>query len=441
MYTPPAESTPSTLRQRWFVIALLLFFVALSVQYTIKARAHRSAILRWRPQLHQLSEENIYERFTYPNPPIMALILEPLAHLPPLAGSLAWFYLKVGMALLSLVWVFRLVESVGVPFPPWAKALTVLLSLRPIMGDLAHGNVNLFILFVVIGALFAYHRQRDWTAGTLLALSICCKVTPALFVPYFLWKRSWKVLGGCAVGLVLFFVVVPGTILGHARNLELLGSWADVMVKPYVLDGEVTSEHPNQSLPGLLYRLGTPSTMALTDEVPARSYHLADVDPSLLRWFVKGCMAVFVLAVVWSCRTPTEPRQGWRLAAEFAVVALGMLIFSERTWKHHCVTLVLPFAVIAYYLAACRPRRGLRTYLIGSLVVSMILMATTSTSLLQPLDNAAKLAQVYGAYLWSNLVLLVALFVLLRQPEPVAEPTAQPCFPEGQSGAVRSHAA
>ena len=44
--------------------------------------------------------------------------------------------------------------------------------------------------------------------------------------------------------------------------------------------------------------------------------------------------------------------QAWRLAAEFSLVIIGMLLFSERTWKHHCVTLLLPFAVLAYYLAS-----------------------------------------------------------------------------------------
>src|SRR5205823_14206012 len=27
----------------------------------------------------------------------------------------------------------------------------------------------------------------------------------------------------------------------------------------------------------------------------------------------------------------------WPLAAEFSLIVLGMLLFSERTWKHHCV--------------------------------------------------------------------------------------------------------
>jgi hypothetical protein len=128
-------------------------------------------------------------------------------------------------------------------------------------------------------------------------------------------------------------------------------------------------------------------------------------------------MAGFAGLVVWSCRTPTARRRNWRLAAEFSLVLLGMLLFSERTWKHHCVTLLLPFAVLSYYLGACRPGPRLRSYLIASLAVVVVLMATTSTSLLEPFDGAAKLAQVYGAYVWAFLVLVAALVVVLRRRE------------------------
>ncbi len=415
--------------QRGFVVGLLVLLGALSFQYSLKALANRSAILRWREQLHHLADEDIYQRYTYPNPPIMALLLNPLAQLPPLVGSLAWFYLKVGMTLLALHWILRLVEVPGRPFPAWAKALTLLLGLRPIMGDLSHGNVNLFILFLVVAALYAFHRGRDVTAGIVLALSIACKVTPALFVPYFLWKRAWRTLAGCAVGLVLFLVLVPGLFLGSQRNLQLFGSWLERMVVPYVVAGTVTSEHPNQSLPGLAFRLGTHSPSFADEHGEPLAYHnLANLDPHWVGWFLKGSMLLFAGVVVWSCRTPRSLRQGWRLAAEFSLVVLGMLLFSERTWKHHCVTLLLPFAVLSYYLAACPASRLLRGYLITSLAAVVLLMASTSTSLLEPLDGAAKLAQVYGAYVWAYLILVAALVVLLRGAQDrqlAADPAAE----------------
>lgn len=415
-------------RRQGFVLALFCLFVGLSVQHSLKAfggpSPYRTAFLRWRKDILDLEAgADIYVLHNYPNPPIMPLLLSPLVHLPALAGSLVWFYLKVGMALLAVYWACRLVETPDRPFPTWARALAVLLSLRPIMGDLSHGNVNLFILFLVMAALYAFHHRRDFSAGLLLALGVTCKVTPALFIPYFLYKRAWKTLAGCGVGLVLFFFVVPGLFLGLGHNARLLESWYERMVKPFLLDGVVTSEHINQSIPGLVFRLGThsPSFIDYPDGKPhGAAYHnLADIDPGLARLIIKGSMALFAALVVWTSRTPATSRRGWRLAAEFSLVLLGMLLFSERTWKHHCVTLLLPFAVISYYLGACRPGKLLRGYLIVTLALVVLLMSATSTSLM----GNAKLAQVYGAYVWANLLLVAALAVLLRQSE--AEPGGQ----------------
>jgi hypothetical protein len=413
--------------QRWLLFLLVVFLVAISLQYGFKAsgnaeRSNRSAFLRWRDQIVRVHSENIYAEYAYPNPPIMALLLEPLARVPPLVGSLVWYYLKVLMAFAALYWVFRLVETSDQPFPPWAGNLTVLLSLWPITGDLRHGNVNLFILFLVVGALCAFCRGRDVLGGLVLALAIACKVTPALFIPYFLWKRAWKMLAGCTAGLVLFLLLVPGAVLGTGRNLELLHSWADQMVTPYLWEGKVTSDHPNQSLPGVVFRLMTHSPSFLDEQGdPVRYENMLALEPRQAAWLVKGCMVGFVALVVWSCRAPLASRRGPRLFTEFALVAVGMLLFSERTWKHHCVMLVLPFAVLAYTLASSWASRNLRYYLIGTLAAVFLLMTSTSTTGIAPwLDIAARQAQVYGAYVWGNLVLLAALFVVLRRPEASA---------------------
>lgn len=411
----------SSIPQRWYVAVLLLGLVAFSVQYSVKVLGKGSAIIRWQQALRELDQgKDIYNAYIHPNSPMMVVLLRPFAYLPPLLAGLAWFYLKVGLTLVALHWVFRLVRDTDLPWPPWAKVVTVLLALRPILGDLSHGNVNLLILFLLVGCLYAFSRGRELTAGCVLALAVACKVTPALFLPYFLWKRQWKVLAGSALGLVLFLAVVPGLFLGLERNTQLLGSWTRQMIAPYLVRGEVFySEHNNQSLPGLAMRLAThsPSFSEYIDKrvySPTEYHNLIDLDPGVVRWFVKACMAGFALLVIWACRTPTVPRPSWRLAAEFSLVVLGMLLFSERTWKHHCVTLLLPFAVLTYYLATARPNPGLRKYLVGTLAASVLLMSSTSISLVG--DRAGDLAQVYGAYVWTYLLLGAALVVLLRQP-------------------------
>jgi hypothetical protein len=130
-------------------------------------------------------------------------------------------------------------------------------------------------------------------------------------------------------------------------------------------------------------------------------------------------MALFVGLMMWTCRTPTQPRLGWRLAAEYSLVVLGMLLFSERTWEHHCVTLLLPFSVIVYHLATVPSSRGFRAYLIGTLVGVLALMTTTSSGFSEEWDRQAKLAHADGAYVWAYLLLVAALAVMLRRPDNV----------------------
>jgi hypothetical protein len=409
--------------ERAFLLGLLVVFAAVSVQYTIKVldlrngEEKRSAIVRWREQLLELDTgKDIYLARNYPNPPIMALVLRPLADLPPLAGGLVWYYLKVAMALAAFALTFRLVEEPGQPFPSWAKALAVLLSLRPILSDLTHGNVNLFILFLVVVALTAFRRGWDVLAGLVMALAIACKVTPALFVGYFLWKRAWRTLFGIQIGLILFLFLVPAIFLGWGKNLELLSSWVHQMVTPFLVAGFVTSEHSNQSLPGLIHRLLTHSASSATyvDDLytPTEYHNLLALGPQAAGWVVKGCMAAFASIGIWCCRTPTRPRASAGLAAEYALVVLGMLLFSERTWKHHGVTLVLPFGVLCYVLATGSFGPRMRAILITTLVAVQVALATTSTGLLP--DEWAKLGQVYGAYTWAFLMLSAALAAVLR---------------------------
>ncbi len=409
-----------------FALAVGLLIAVTAIKYFAKAQTPsrlgeltRTAFLRWRPQVLALDNgTDIYQAFAYPNPPIMALILKPFMHLPPLVGAMTWFTLKVFLAGLILVWALRLLGQSKMP--EWAKCVAIALSLHPILGDLAHGNVNLFIGFLVIAMLELFRRRRDTLAGITLALAIACKVTPALFVPYFLWKRAWRALAGTMLGLVVWLAVVPGVALGHHTNLTLLSSWFEQMVKPFLIDGKVTTEHPNQSLPGLTYRLlcAEPSFLEYDDEdgrpVAADFHNIAALPPSTVKLITQGCMAFFALAVVALCRWPTHraevPRAGPAFAAECGFVLMGMLLFSERTWKHHAVTLIVPMAVLLWAVSvpgACSVRgRWLMRAFLGGVVLLL-----WGPALMGP--ESQDVALVYGAYTAAYLALAGAMLLVL----------------------------
>lgn len=234
----------------------------------------------------------------------------------------------------------------------------------------------------------------------------------------------WKLLAGVVLGLGLFLWpgLIPSLVLGYDNNQQQLYSWYKEMVYPFVIEGKVTPEHNNQSLPGLIARLMTHSPAFSTYDkagtyVPLEYHNFITLSPESARWLVKGALGLFALVIVCCCRTRTEPRQGWRLSAEFSIILLGMLLFSERTWKHHCVTLLLPFAVLSYLLMTQPWSFARRGWLIASLAVSLSLMFLSDTGFGSK-DAAAphalgKMVQLYGSYVAIYAILLAGLAAML----------------------------
>lgn len=429
---------------RWraaFAAVLAVVLLATAAKYSAKIRKAsvlgtqtRSAFLRWRaqivgdtwpdgrpiPGLKQGADP--YRLYNYPNPPIMALVLWPFFELPPAAGALTWFAVKVALAALMVAWAFRLAAPPGQDLPDAAKAAALLLGLHPLLGDLSHGNVNIFIAFLVLGGVELYRRRLDVAAGLALGLAVACKVTPALFLPYFLWKRAWRTAAAMLVGVGLWLFVVPGAVLGWERNVTLLAGWFDGMVRPFLIDGQVTSEHANQSIPGLVARLLTaqPSELGYDDEgrpFPAEFHNLTDIGPVWAKRLVQACQAAFVLAVVALCRTPVAngaARQGPRFAAEVALILLGMLLFSERTWKHHAVALVVPYAVLCGAIARYPVGLARRRLLAGIAAVTAALAVVPSLLGSDSQDTAL----AYGTHTAAFVLLAAGMAAVLAAKNP-----------------------
>jgi hypothetical protein len=234
------------------------------------------------------------------------------------------------------------------------------------------------------------------------------------------------VLIGGVVGCVLFFFpgLVPAARLGMDANLTQLNSWYGVMVKPFVTEGKVTSEHINQSLPGTLFRLASESPSFVTfkkdgdkAELPARYDNLISLPPWVIKQLVKACLLLFGLLVVLTCHSTR--RDGWQAAAEYGMIFLGMLLFSERTWKTHAVALAMPLAVLAYYVTLPAPRWATLTAW-AAIVFSVVLMFLPGFSgggereTVFHAPGLGKMALVYGAYTAVFLLQLTALVVMLR---------------------------
>ena len=409
--SPGTVSDPDRHGRRAVWIAALITIVGTGFFYADKAAEDRSAFVRWRHQvLEMMGGVDIYDKHYFPNPPIMPLSLYPIMSLPPVEGAMIWFSLKAGMAALSVLMCLRMVRLGDRPVPSWVQAMIVLLSLRPIMSDLSHGSNNIFILFLVVATLTAWRKGYDVLAGLILAYAIAFKVTPGLFLLYFAYKRSWRTVGATALGLGIFLLIVPSIFLGYEFNGICLASWWKRMLSPYVDSDFVSPQEINQSLIGVLTRLLTENKIGTERYALKLHVNVAALDHKVLAKGLKLFSLGLVGLLAWLCRTRAARRDDPRLLGEFALVVLTMLFVSERSWKHHYVTLVLPYTYLAYRVGVAGLPRATRTALGGVLVLSALLIATTSDVVgkLFAHSQGHKLAQAYGMFLWSGVVLYVA---------------------------------
>jgi alpha-1,2-mannosyltransferase len=254
--------------------------------------------------------------FTYP--PFAAMVLTPFALLDSLPAKVIWTILTFVVVVACLAVLVRASGRDRIDGSPstglrvaWVAGLAIpVMATYPFLHNLIVGQVS---LFVVALALCDHLLPRRWQ-GVLVGVAGAIKLTPLVFLPYYLLTRQWRqaaVCGGSFAGATaLAFIVLPGPSRAY---------WTEKLWET----GRVgrTDSTVNKSLLGLLAR------------------HLPAGAPVNLIW-VAVAAAVTLLAY-W--RAAQHLRAGNLLAATLAVGALSVAV-SPISWPHHQLWLVLAAA-------------------------------------------------------------------------------------------------
>jgi hypothetical protein len=399
-------------------LAVALSVLAL-VQSLHRAKQGRCALLKWRPDVEALTNgAEVYGRDAetleegFPLLPVAGLGMVPFLALGDVGGALAFAALKVALAWWMLASALRLASD-GRGLPTWASLLVVLLSVRVLLSDISHGNVNIVVGATVVAAAVSWSRGHDVRAGLFAGLGAVLKVTPALLLAYFVWKRGWRAAAGFALGVILFAFCLPALFLGWSLNLALTSAWWQQMVQPFLSGAAPTlvqTEQINQSFFGVFARLLT-DAVAIDGEPPTY-VNVLSLSPGALRFALLGASAATAVALAFCLRRGAR-RDGPVVLGEFSMLALAMLFLSERSWKHHWVLTLLPLA----FLTGVWVRRGTGDKLgraaCAAVVAAALLFGLTGSGVLG--DRGSDLAEAYGAFLLGGLILFTASGAVLRR--------------------------
>lgn len=299
-------------------------------------KIYHGAVVWWAGgnELYEFIAPGMTIGYTYP--PFAGILMMPLALVPVEAAG--WINVIASLGALAMVLAALLAPIVRrYGWSLWfvvGVATALATATEPVRETLGFGQINLLLFGLIMADMVALRwRTRGRTsqlqgqlarffatgawAGVGVGLATSIKLTPALFIVYFMITRQWRVAFtaiGTAVGVTVGAFAVAGR--------ESTAYWTSVLWQTErVGEADMT---PNQSLAGVLARM--------YDSVTA---------PTLL-WLT---FSLLLLAVGLS-RAAHAHSDGDELTA-FTLIGLTTNVISPISWSHHLLY-VIPAMIILF---------------------------------------------------------------------------------------------
>lgn len=321
--------------------------------------------------------------FTYP--PLAAVAFAPFALLSLEAASVAITATTLVLLVVAVTIVLHRLDvwpTTAVTAEPawlrraWLAAAIVapaVIYLEPIRSNFDFGQINVVLMTLVIADCVP--RRTPWPRGMLLGLAIALKLTPAVFLLYFVLRRDTRAVLVTAVSAVV--ATAAGAAFAWRDSLEY---WTET-VRNTDRIGTATL-NTNQNIAGALARLGLGE------------------GPRFVLWAV-ACFAVLAVTV-WAVNRALRVDEP---VLALVCVAMFGLVVSPVSWSHHWVWAV-PTLVVTAVLAYRRRHVGLA----AATLAGFALMVWTPIRLMpEHRETAASLWRQLagGSYVWWALAVIV----------------------------------
>ena len=333
--------------------------------------------------------------FTYP--PFAAVLFSVL-------GFVGYHLAAVLMVLIgftALTWTVYLVlrnragaRFLPEPTPRVLVTITLLsLVMEPISSTFLHGQINLLLMGLVVTD--ALGPKTRVPRGVLAGVAAAIKLTPAVFLLYFVARRQWK----SASNMVAAFIGATSlSIILAPRDSKAY--WTATVFDPTRI-GDL-GYAANQSLRGGMHRLGGLPGMAMPMKTEERL------------WFA---LSIVVIALAYYGARRAIRREDPVCA--LAVVAACQLLISPVSWSHHWVwiaPMLLPFAIQIV-------RGGERLKIAGLVLLTAVFLI--GPLLLLPVDHGLEMHWAWWENLIGDAYLIITLSFVVwaasarRTPAPV----------------------
>ncbi|WP_447982984.1 glycosyltransferase family 87 protein [Nitrospira sp. Nam74] len=312
----------------------------------------------------QLSYPPWSSGFLYPPPNLVVRLA--LGHLGLEASAVLWMAMLIAATVGSIEISLYLLGLSNHP----TKYLIGLLALGSVSyyfeWDLKYLNGNVLYLISVLGALVLLSRANLFGASFLLALSMVLKVYSAVFLPYCLLKRQFRLCLMTVAWLGLFFLALPAFYFGAHQAVTLTSNWIQMvfqsgnsMTLPFELAAYVMSWHKT-----LLTFLNATGGKGVYNILVLQQEEVLSVTRTAqVLWLA-------LLSFYWwqSWRRPMRDTRR-ALTMDAATLMLSLLPFSPALQPHHGVVMLIPAMLLVGVASDATRPRALRSVSAAILLV------------------------------------------------------------------------
>lgn len=258
----------------------------------------------------------------YPNPPLLAYLMLPMARLPHATAQLVWFACNCAMLAVLIALIIANSGS-RLPGSVWGIVALMICIAPPTRLSLQLGQVSILLALLVLLS-YVYARRQPAASGVLIGLAFLIKLFPGLIALEYLLigpRRAgwWAIVS--TFGIVLATLALHGlTPYAMYLNKVLLGGFY-----PYAAEFNI-------SIVGFWQRLFIPHT-----------YGIAVADAPLLAQIAIIICSVGILGTCISVRSNADSH---RLLLCFCMWLCAMLLIAPINGYYNLVIALFPIMVL-----------------------------------------------------------------------------------------------
>ena len=294
-----------------------------------------------------LHTENLYNfedgHYLYKYSPFFALLVAPVGLLPLSYAGFLWL---LGMCV-SLFFILKMAKKMIMgdkPPPGFFYILSLLLASKFLVREIRLGQTDFLILLFIFLCLLFVQRRKEFVAGAFLALSVLIKPTALIFIPYFLYKKEFRIVASTIL-MSLVFLLLPSLVYGFSGNANLLLGWKTIMS---VSSPPLLAVDMNQSIFAFFYRLLTP------EPYEVNILHLSYTVTNVIIY--ASVIGLFLFLFFLATKPPAVGTSFLhnKESIEYSLIFIFMALFSPLGWFQNYSSAILAIMILVYYVLETR---------------------------------------------------------------------------------------